>query len=155
VENRDRVGWDARPGPSRGVSPAAELVARRKEECSGQDEYPEEIDARLGQLEMAMEAFEARPLIHDPAEVGRAGAFVTLDRNGSLAVYRGYVRPEDELREETAVQDGDNAQIARGRGLMPVAPAGRRQRPPWAAWSSPLVVNRSALTCPRKKMMAR
>jgi hypothetical protein len=80
-----------------------------EEEYSGQDEYPEEIDARLGQLEMAMEALEQRPLIFDPAEVSRAGVFVTLDRDGSLAVYRGYVRPEDGSREETAVQDGDGA----------------------------------------------
>jgi ParB family chromosome partitioning protein len=78
-----------------------------EEEYSGQDEYPEEIDTRLGQLEMAMEALEQRPLIYDPAEVARAGVFVTLDRDGSLAIYRGYVRPEDEPREETAVQDGD------------------------------------------------
>jgi ParB family chromosome partitioning protein len=80
-----------------------------EEEYSGQDEYPDEIDARLGQLEMAMEALEQRPLIYDPAEVVRAGVFVTLDRDGSLAVYRGYVQPEDEPREETAVQDGDAA----------------------------------------------
>jgi ParB family chromosome partitioning protein len=80
-----------------------------EEEYSGQDEYPEEIDTRLGQLEMAMEALERRPLIYDPAEIGRAGVFVTLDRDGSLAVYRGYVRPEDEPCEETAVQDGDGA----------------------------------------------
>ena len=80
-----------------------------EEEYSGQDEYPEEIDARLGQLEMAMEDLEQRPLIYDPVEVGRAGVFVTLDRDGSLAVYRGYVRPEDEPREETAVQEGDDA----------------------------------------------
>lgn len=80
-----------------------------EEEYSGQDEYPEEIDARLGQLEMAMEALEQRPLIYDPAEVARAGVFVTLDRDGSLAIYRSYVRPEDEPREETAVQDGDSA----------------------------------------------
>jgi ParB family chromosome partitioning protein len=86
-----------------------------EEEYSGQDEYPEEIDARLGQLEMAMEALEQRPLIYDPAEVGRAGVFVTLDRDGSLAVYRGYVRPEDEPREETAVQDGGGAD-AMGQG---------------------------------------
>lgn len=86
-----------------------------EEEYSGQDEYPEEIDARLGQLEMAMEALEQRTLIYDPAEVGRAGVFVTLDRDGSLAVYRGYVRPEDEPREETAVQDGDGAD-AMGQG---------------------------------------
>jgi len=80
-----------------------------EEEYSGQDEYPEEIDARLGQLEMAMEALEQRPLIYDEAELPRAGVFVTLDRDGSLAIYRGYVRPEDEPCEETAVQDGDGA----------------------------------------------
>jgi ParB family chromosome partitioning protein len=86
-----------------------------EEEYSGQDEYPEEIDARLGQLEKSMEALEQRPLIYDPVEVARAGVFVTLDRDGSLAVYRGYIRPEDEPREETAVQDGDGAD-AMGKG---------------------------------------
>jgi len=86
-----------------------------EEEYSGQDEYPEEIDARIGQLEVAMEAFKQRPLIFDPAEVVRAGVFVTLDRDGHLAVYRGYVRPEDEPREETLVQDGDGAD-AMGQG---------------------------------------
>jgi ParB family transcriptional regulator, chromosome partitioning protein len=76
-------------------------------EYSGQDEYPEEIDSRLGELEAAMEAFEQRPLIFDAAEVGRAGVFMTLDRDGNLAVYRGYVRPEDEPREETVANFGD------------------------------------------------
>ena len=56
-----------------------------------------------------MEAFEQRPLIFDPAEVVRAGVFVTLDRDGSLAVCRGYVRPEDEPREDAEVQDADSA----------------------------------------------
>ncbi len=86
-----------------------------EEEYSGEDEYPEEIDARLGQLETAMESLEQRPLIYDPAEVGRAGAFVTLDRDGRLAIYRGYVRPEDEPREETAVQE-DGAVDAMAQG---------------------------------------
>ena len=80
-----------------------------EEEYSGQEEYPEEIDARLGQLEMAMEALEQRPLVYEPAEIARAGVFVTLDRDGSLAVYRGYVRPEDEAREGTALHDGADA----------------------------------------------
>jgi ParB family chromosome partitioning protein len=99
------------------ASHAALLVEYRalEEEYSGQDEYPEEIDARLGQLETAMESLEPRPLIYDEAEVARAGVFVTLDRDGSLAVYRGYVRPEDEPREKTAVQDGDGAD-AMGQG---------------------------------------
>jgi hypothetical protein len=61
---------------------------------------------------MALEAFEKRPLICDQAEVLRAGVLMTLDRDGSLAVYRGYVRPEDESREEAAVQD------AQGAGVM-------------------------------------
>ncbi len=93
------------------ASHAALLAEYRalEEEYSGQDEYPEEIDARLGQLEGTMEALEQRPPIYDLAEVGRAGVFVTLDQDGSLAIYRGYVRPEDEPREETAVQDGENA----------------------------------------------
>jgi ParB family chromosome partitioning protein len=87
-----------------------------EEEYSGQDEYPEEIDARLGQLEGTMEALEQRPLVYDEAEVSRAGVFVTLDRDGSLAFYRGFVRPEDEPREETAVQDGDGADAMRQGG---------------------------------------
>ena len=54
-----------------------------------------------------MDAFEQRPLIFDAAEVVRAGVFVTLDWDGNLAVHRGYVRPEDEPREETVANFGD------------------------------------------------
>ena len=32
----------------------------------------------------------------DPADVARAGAFVSIDSEGRLRVERGYVRPEDE-----------------------------------------------------------
>ncbi|MCA3512588.1 MAG: ParB N-terminal domain-containing protein [Rhodobacter sp.] len=107
-----RLAGDPAPMTDEESAAHASLLAEYRaleEEYSGQDEYPEEIDARLGQIEMAMEALEQRPLIFDLAEVGRAGVFVTLDRDGSLTVYRGYVRPEDEPREETAVQDGDGA----------------------------------------------
>ncbi len=62
-----------------------------------------------------MEVIKQTPLIYDPAEVVRGDVFMTLDREGSLAVYRGYVRPEDEPREEIAVQDGDCAD-AMGQG---------------------------------------
>jgi ParB family chromosome partitioning protein len=93
-----------------------------EEEYSGQDEYPEEIDAPLSLLETAMESFEQRPLIYDPAEVARAGVFVTLDRDGSLAVYHGHVRPEDEPREVTAVQGGDCADaVGQGGGDLGVS----------------------------------
>jgi ParB family chromosome partitioning protein len=107
-----RISGDPAPMTDEESTSHAALLAEYRaleEEYSGQDEYPEEIDARLGQLEMAMEALEQRPLIYDEAEIARAGVFVTLDRDGSLAVYRGYVRPEDEPREESAVHDGDGA----------------------------------------------
>jgi len=86
-----------------------------EEGYSGQDEYPEEIDTRLGELRTAMEALEQRPLIFDATEVALAGVFVTLDRDGCLAVYRGYVRPEDEPRDESAVQTvGDSEAMGQG-----------------------------------------
>ena len=113
-----RLAGDPAPMTEEESAAHAALLAEYRtleEEYSGQDEYPEEIDARLGQLEMAMEALERRPLIYDQADVVRAGVFVTLDRDGSLAVYRGYVRPEDEPHAETAVQDGDGAD-AMGQG---------------------------------------
>ena len=113
-----RLVGDPTPMTDEESAAHASLLAEYRaleEEYSGQDECPEEIDARLGQLEMTMEALEQRPLIYDPAEVARAGVFVTLDRDGSLAVYRGFVRPEDEPREETAVHNRDGAD-AMGQG---------------------------------------
>jgi ParB family transcriptional regulator, chromosome partitioning protein len=100
-----------------GAAHAALLAEYRalEEEYAGQDEIPDEIDTRLGVLETEMEKIETRPLIFDQAEIGRAGAFVTLDRYGALAVYRGYVRSEDEPVEETAVQDGVDPAVA-GQG---------------------------------------
>jgi ParB family chromosome partitioning protein len=94
---------------------AALLVEYREleEEYSDQDEFPEEIDARLGKLEVAMEAYEQRPLIFDAAEISQAGAFVTLDRDGSLAIHRGYVRPEDELCEEAVGQENEEGVSSR------------------------------------------
>ena len=37
-------------------------------------------------------------MVFDPAEIRRAGAFVSIGADGHLRVERGYVRPEDELR---------------------------------------------------------
>ena len=62
-------------------------------------------------------------MIFDPTEIRRAGAFVTLDRYGALAVYRGYVRPDDEPVEETAVQDGVDSALAGQGGKHDLADA--------------------------------
>ncbi|KAB2756147.1 chromosome partitioning protein ParB [Rhizobium pusense] len=59
-------------------------------------ELPEDIDRRLGEIERQLEAFERRPTVYDPVEIAIAGAFVTVDEDGELVVNRGWVRPEDE-----------------------------------------------------------
>ncbi|WP_342724144.1 ParB/RepB/Spo0J family partition protein [Bradyrhizobium sp. B097] len=61
------------------------------------DELPDEVDQRLGEIEAALMAFEDRSVLYDPAEIVRAGVFVSIDSEGRLSVDRGYVRPEDDL----------------------------------------------------------
>ncbi len=69
-----------------------------EETWSGSDEdLPEEVDARLGEIETAIAAVDDRTFVFDAAEVALAGAFVSIDSAGELRVDRGYVRAEDEL----------------------------------------------------------
>lgn len=72
------------------------------------DDLPEEVDHRLGEIERQLSAFNSRPMAFDPAEVGRAGAFVSIDSDGSLLVERGFVRPEDEDRVAQAGEASDD-----------------------------------------------
>ena len=80
--------------------------AKLEAEYENADELPDEIDARLGEIETALAAFDDRPVIYDPAEVTRAGVFVSIDSDGGLSVDRGYVRPEDEA-PASANTDGE------------------------------------------------
>jgi ParB family chromosome partitioning protein len=73
---------------------------RLSDEYQDADELPDEVDERLSELETALEGFETRPVVFDPAEIRRAGAFVSIGADGHLRVERGYVRPEDELPAE-------------------------------------------------------
>jgi ParB family chromosome partitioning protein len=70
--------------------------AKLEAEYQDADELPNEVDIRLGEIEEALSAFDERPHVYDPAEIARAGAFVSIDGDGSLVVERGFVRPEDE-----------------------------------------------------------
>jgi ParB family chromosome partitioning protein len=64
------------------------------------DELSEEVDQRLAEIETALATFDERPIRFDPADIARAGAFVSIDGSGHLRVDRGYVRPEDEAPVE-------------------------------------------------------
>jgi ParB family chromosome partitioning protein len=71
------------------------------------EEIPEEIDARLGEIETALGEFEDRPIVYDGSEMARAGVFVSVGTDGTLHVERGYVRPEDEEPVAAAESDGE------------------------------------------------
>ncbi|BAI99161.1 chromosome partitioning protein ParB [Sphingobium sp. TA15] len=96
---------------------------RLESEYAEADELPDEIDQRLGEIEQALDAFEQRPVIYDPAEIARAGVFISIDADGSLAVDCGYVRPEDEAPAEP---EGDDAPAASGAANDPASPAVQR-----------------------------
>ncbi|MEH2478201.1 ParB family chromosome partitioning protein [Nitrobacteraceae bacterium AZCC 2146] len=85
------------------------------------DELPDAIDQRLGEIEAARSVFEARSLVYDPAEIARAGVFVSIDAEGLLSIARGYLRPEDEalagVEPESEVRDDgetDDASTSNG-----------------------------------------
>jgi ParB family chromosome partitioning protein len=83
----------------------AELDKLEKEYADA-EEIPEEVDARLGEIETALGEYEQRPVVYDPIELARAGVFVSIDSSGALHVERGYVRPEDE--EPVAAGESEN-----------------------------------------------
>jgi len=89
----------------------------------GADELPDEVDQRLGEIEAALSAFEARPMAYDPADIARAGVFVSIDDEGALSVDRGYVRPEDEAPvvvdpESDAQGDGETSHGPKTNGSV-------------------------------------
>jgi ParB family chromosome partitioning protein len=78
------------------------------------DELPDEVDQRLSEIETALEAFESRPHVFDPADISRAGVFVSIAHDGQLQVDRGYVRPEDEAPVvEPGQEDRDDLEQVR------------------------------------------
>ena len=91
---------------------------RIEAEYSEADELPDAIDQRLGEIEQALEAFENRSVSYDQADIAIAGAFVSLDADGSLSIDRGYVRAEDEPQAEP---DGEASE-----GDQPDTPAVQR-----------------------------
>ncbi len=77
-------------------------------------EVPDEVDARLGEIETALAAFDERPIAYDPAEIARAGAFVSIDADGGSRIERGYVRREDEAPVERGAVAGTDPVAGEG-----------------------------------------
>ena len=92
---------------------------RLEEEYADVDELPGEVDQRLGEIETALAAFDERPVVYDPAEMARAGVFVSIDGEGDLRIERGYVRPEDEPPVAPVdADDGDASAAGKPSGAI-------------------------------------
>jgi ParB family chromosome partitioning protein len=78
----------------------SEEFDRLNEQYADADDLPEEVARRLDELEAELQAFAERPDIYDPADIARAGAFVSISNEGGLRIDRGYVRREDEIPAE-------------------------------------------------------
>jgi len=108
---REIEGKPVDPSPEEQATIDALNAEQAKLETDYQDadELPDEIDQRLGEIEAALAAFEDRPMLYEPAEIARAGVFISIDSEGRLSVDRGYVRPEDEVQasDPDVGQDAD------------------------------------------------
>ena len=98
----------------------AELDKLEESYCQTQD-IPEEVDQRLAEIESALAAFEERPVVYDPDEIARAGAFVSIDGSGALRIERGYVRPEDEppVASSDGTVEGDSKEVGADTASAP------------------------------------
>jgi ParB family chromosome partitioning protein len=92
---------------------------RLEQDHAEDDELPDEVDQRLGEIETALAVLDERPVQYDPDELARAGAFVSIDGAGELRIDRGYIRPEDEpatseVQPESAAETNVNETGFRG-----------------------------------------
>jgi ParB family chromosome partitioning protein len=110
---------------------------RLEKEYADAEEIPDDVDARLGEIETALGEYEQRPVVYDPIEIASAGVFVSIESSGRVHIERGYVRPEDEEpvaageSEDAGEDDSDegtrprpNGDSATSRG--PSAPPGQQ-----------------------------
>ncbi|RWY78481.1 ParB/RepB/Spo0J family partition protein [Rhizobium leguminosarum] len=65
------------------------------------DKYSEATEQKLEELGSELDRLNDRPYVFDPQEVARGGVFVSLGASGELKIERGFVRPEDEPKDET------------------------------------------------------
>ncbi len=90
------------------------------------DELPDDVDQRLGEIETALAAFDNKPVAYAPADIARAGVFVSIGAEGALHVDRGYIRPEDEVSAGEPAPDSDAAITIEPGTMPPAAPVAPR-----------------------------
>lgn len=97
----------------------ATLMAEHDALAKAYDEtidLPADVEQQLLTLDGQIAALSDRPLVYQAEDMAKAGVFVSLARDGSLRIDRGYVRPEDDGDGAFTASDADTAGSA-GCGL--------------------------------------
>jgi ParB family transcriptional regulator, chromosome partitioning protein len=84
-----------------------EEIERRYFQDDG-EEIPDDVEKRLIKIEELLGEMNDRPVLYDPADIARAGVFVSIDDEGNLMIERGFVRPEDEAKNEANANAGND-----------------------------------------------
>lgn len=71
------------------------------------DDLPDDVDQRFGELEAEIERIDAKRHAYDPDGIARGGVFVVLSHDGEARIERGFIRAEDEAPEPEQAEDGE------------------------------------------------
>ncbi|MBL0967393.1 MAG: chromosome partitioning protein ParB, partial [Blastomonas sp.] len=108
----------------------ADLEAQAEElarQWSDADDIPEDIDARIEAIETEIRALEDRPIVFDPEDMARAGAFVSIGPDGALRAERGFVQAEDEA--ESGSHPGGEGEAPEGASATMGSDTGKASNP--------------------------
>lgn len=73
---------------------------RLAEQYDGIDDLPEDVAVSIEALITEIDRLSAQRQAYDPDVIGRGGAFVVLNHDGTARIDHGFIRPEDELQPE-------------------------------------------------------
>ena len=68
------------------------------------EELPDDVDIRFGELEAEIERFEVLRKAYDADDIACGGAFVVLNHDGGVRIERGFIRPEDDIRQKATAR---------------------------------------------------
>ncbi len=102
------------------------------------EDLPDAVAERAAELEAQIEKLENPPPVFNPEDMAIAGVFLSINRDGSLDIDAGFVRPEDRRPEPNAdtpeteqpshlhdsdLTDDDPNNIVESRTIAPAEPA--------------------------------
>ena len=127
------------------VAALSEEYDRLVSETDAAEVLPHEVDARLEEIDKALQAF-GPDFAYRPDDLARAGVIVTLAHDGVARFERGLVRPEDALPEpeETVQSDPEGGEVEGGASIEDGDGSGQEADEGLAPLSEKLVLDLTA-----------